>query len=262
MIKLVNILKEGVEERKLYRQQAERVWNEIVNYIKSGGYLRSFWLNSKNPLEPEYINFALGFQLNEIESDLQDTDLSIVFGTDYVTGEGRFISEHPSINLTVFPHKLIKSIYREKRKVSQKAGLKNYTELAKKIKKEVRDELPRLLGKEIKEAFIHEYTHYIDIIFKKAVVNYENPLNNWEKYLNSPLETNARFQTALYRLEDDLKNDKVKKSFEHFRDFKRWFFEEYGDELEKNTVNDSVVKSYIKRLYKYWNKFMRDRNED
>lgn len=237
------LLNEDVEQNKLYRDQALSIWNDLVNYLDKDGRLKVSWKNKHN-----LYSFRLYVELSEVSEDLQD-NLEVWFEVGK-KGGGKYVKDVPAISIDVFGLTMMNDIYNDVYNSLKDQGKVPEIHIEDRFRKILSNKLPEILEKENKRAFIHEYTHYIDKKYKGAIKNYESAFDS--QYFTDPLETNARFQTALSDFESDkmdvLKKDKI----QDFRSFVKWFFKEYRKLLELDQLNDKIIKSYTKRLYKYW----------
>lgn len=263
MIKLKSVLMEDVEERKLFRDQARMVWNDFIKYIKSGGDFRAGWYGDDNVIDPESSSFGISTEIGDISPYLDDQLVIVLFTSHFA--DGKYNDENNTLRIGALPPDEVSKYYKQGKDQFKIGDQINYTKLVKFIKDQIKPDLANYLGEEEKDIFFHEYTHYIDLRYKQAVKNYDNPVDNFVKYFNDPIETNARFQSALTKFEYDLNNRNVHKNFKNFREFQKWFFEKYENELGMNSqfikTKDWVLKSFRKRLYKHWDKIMRDINE-
>lgn len=147
----------------------------------------------------------------------------------------------------------------------------------KKIWDSLRGDLSSLLDGGSRRTFIHEYTHYIDLRYKDAVKSYIAPEideENFEKYFTDPIEINARVQTAMAEFQrarkehpeliwnkPDLEGN-PKEDFQSFYELFREDFLKSLNSVEKVETyyldNEDIKKSIIKRLYKFWKKYVED----
>lgn len=255
-------LQEDVEERKMFREQARQVWNDFIKYIKSGGEFRARFISEEYAFDYEPKNFVLFIEIADVSPYIDDDRFTIALSTSDIRGEGRYNNQNHTLYIDVFPVSTIKEIYENKLEVVSRVGQQvDYKELAELIAEELKRNVLNYIGDVEKEVFMHEYTHYIDFNYKKAVMSYdrENVFDNLAEYFNDPVETNARFQAALASFEDDYNKEDIKTQFQDFEDFQSLFFENYGSILGLDGLmqtDKDVLKSFKKRLYKYWDKIL------
>lgn len=110
--------------------------------------------------------------------------------------------------------------------------------------------------KDKREAFIHEFTHYMDKdrIPPPSEIGYTKGFH--KDYFNDPKELNAYYQQAVGELTAKIKNNpqsfKEKWNEWDFVRFKDWFFENIVDKNFKKYVTSKNKKSFIKRLYRFY----------
>jgi len=232
-----SFLKEDIIQNKLYREQARSVWKELVSYLESGGYMSVDWPDQYNSR-----TFKLSIDLDWVSVELED-NLKIHLKTGSIGG-GKYRHDVPAIVLNVFRMREFKEVYQKlsEKKLSNPVGIELKRVLSKK--------LPESFTDEVRKSFIHEYTHHIDVKYKEATAGPRGSSYDFDAYFKDPLETNARFQTALSEFE----RNKSEVNVDDFRLFADWFFDEYGELLKLERLSDEIKKSYLKRLYKYWNK--------
>lgn len=237
---------EDVEERKLFRKQARTVWDDLISYFEGGGDLKSLWI--KRGLN----DLNLYVKLKDVSENIEDT-LEVRFKAGH--GGGRYKSDVPAIVLETLDKERLKKIVRKLKKEDEASFLN----IEKDIKKRYEELLPDILNDSDRKSFMHEYTHYIDKKFKNAKSGYHRAIENLDKYFTDPVETNARFQSALSDFERKIKNNnKFKEKFESFKVFNSWFLNEYEDLLKLSRLNRDIRESYIKRLFKYWSRYLND----
>lgn len=223
-------LVEDAEQDRLFRQQAIDVYEDLVEYLKSGGKLIGYGRavtidmftdleqNARKPLKIEW--------KEEMKS----------------SGEGSYaqIDGQPTITLYVM----------EKRIYSDES--------------EARKDMIRGLQDHAK-VFMHEYIHYLDD--RRTDLGIENIASytggedkEFSDYFSDPIEVNAFFQSGLAQLQSTLEvpgvlNTHMKRHWNHnFRDFKDWFFEKHLDRVILMNISEDQKRRLINRLYGFWKK--------
>lgn len=122
---------------------------------------------------------------------------------------------------------------------------------------------------DIKERFMHEYTHYLDslrykdpeAVYKKYVSfknddnkSLDQSVKDFEKYTTQPIEYNAFYQSIIHTLENDLDRMTIPRQlqiFSKYLNFRGWI-ETYWNSLYDKYKNTELRQRVDKRLYKFY----------
>lgn len=236
--RVVQRLWEDAEQDRLFRQQAIDVYEDLVNYLKSGGRFER-----KGPARALKINWFTDLEeeaSNPLEVRWYDKDMA-GSGTDakYVVEKGV-----PQIRLYVLDQAIFDT--EDDARFAMRRGLENAAKV-----------------------FMHEYIHYLD----DRRTQYDlDDLAQYEPgegkqistYFSDPLEVNAYFQSGLAQLEHTLEvpgllDTRMKRDWnENFRDFKDWFFQEHIPLPMETHIDSDQRKRLINRLYGFWQQIEND----
>lgn len=236
---IVKKLFEDAELDKKFRDQARRIYNDLVSYLEGGGR----------------IDFRNGLGLFVITSDFTDpvderNPLKIVWTPETPRkGDASYFKKGNSRYLVLRTLDQKNYVDESERREKVLEGLKNNSDV-----------------------FIHELIHYFDDLRSEKdigdVVQYKQSIEkDPETYYTDPLEMNAYYQSVMGEFEGFIEDDShfkfmMENRWERdFKKFQTWIFENVFPDEFLNNIGRKEKRKLVKRLYKYW-QTLEDRYEN
>ena len=229
---------EDAEQDRLFRQQAIDVYQQLVEFLRSGGELK------------EYGRAVTIDQFADLEKEAA-TPLKIRFEEEAKSDSANAVYRNERDGPVIVMFVLEKSIYNSQKKARQDMvrGLQDAAKI-----------------------FMHEYIHYLDDRRTEAdigdLTSYKSDGNKkMSTYFSDSFEINAFFQSGLAELEHTLEvpgllDTHMERDWNHsFRKFKDWFFDEHIPAPMQYNMSDDQEKRLINRLYGFWGQ-IEDRYEE
>lgn len=236
--RVVRRLREDAEQDRLFRQQAIDVYENLVEYLKSGGRFEK-----EGPAKVVRLDWVMDLE-KEAKQPLKIKWMSSDLRAGDDTGE--YIQKNgPQIKLWVLNQAIFDS--KNEARNAMRLGLQDNAKI-----------------------FMHEYIHYLDDLRTdfglKNIINYDPGENkSLSTYFTDPIEVNAYFQSGLAQVEAMIEDDDLFDMFMNrewsggFRDFKEWFFSEQIPLPMETKIDDDQRKRLINRLYGFWERYIEPR---